>query len=499
MTSQEVRLGLDEQFAKEIEGKTNKNYEQQGADEAIPNSAFVIRSICCTKKKLGDADFQKKRARKYFEGYRKPEDYEYFIERYHLSITLFDKLKDEKKDVYANKIVKGSTFAQLKNNEINKAKVDIRQRNTGKAMIAYYKSKVSIFAENCYNNIQDYNGAGESSNTAGSAFHHYVSETNKKGICLHYTAGSSVKGDLDTLFQKYREAVHYVVGRDGSIYRLFADELYSGHLGSFEDKKNDNKESVNGNLKKFNAVVTGNKSSSLHDCSISIEISNLGYLVDDTVEEKSGGKEKPFGIQEDKFQLDKSKKGYNYRKYGYYEALTDIQMNAVCALVNYLITNPRKKECLKIPDVWRVDSYNDNRAIEYADQYFNEKGSMKKEDYIQEYYDYGSKFSSEGEANRFSGVFTHTDYRFGKSDFPTEIMQKIRERYKMLYKYHFDESKYNKNLIAYMAVRYKELQDKGYPEERISQYLCKQFVEKECLSEEDFFSKDSDVSYSCGN
>ncbi|HPD65122.1 MAG TPA: peptidoglycan recognition family protein [Bacteroidia bacterium] len=78
----------------------------------------------------------------------------------------------------------------------------------------------------------------------------------KEKIVLHHTAGY-LKSDITTLTKpNYHVSVPFVLGRDGSIYNLFASKYWSYHLGG---------NSVGGN-------------ESMSKASIGIEISNIGPL-----------------------------------------------------------------------------------------------------------------------------------------------------------------------------------------------------------------------------
>lgn len=520
------RIANDREFAENIKKGSDNDYSLFLEDGKIYSSYCLddrnidkntgIESIRDNdNKEIGDTGFKiyniyrrnKNKAfligrtRQYFKGARNPEDYDFFLKsepvknviRIPSKVSALDskdyvafcknhfvQIKDSESAEYLINecIIKEKRpilFSALDDANRDKCIKDVdkkydnlskeeQEKVEKKAKLKYYEKvcKEFLLPEQCYSIMGTYKSEIDPNR---DDFHRYVNEYKnrvKHAICLHYTASPSVKGDLNTLFGKFREAVHYVVGRDGSIYRLFEDNFYSGHLGNFEEKG-----SINKNLEQFNGKLDGNPIN-LHNQSISIEISNLGYDVEKNSYDKT---------EKNNFKL-----AHKYRGKDYYEPLSTQQEDAVCALVYYLVMNTGKKSCLNIPsDVWRVDSYDENKAAEYKKLFGSE----------QDYYDYGSKFSSLDEANRFKGVFTHTDYRFTKSDFPTEIMQKIRKRYQALYGHVIDEKE---RMVAYIALRCKQLQEKGYSMDEINRIIYNQMVKKICVSEEDLLYTDSDYT-----
>lgn len=288
--------------------------------------------------------------------------------------------------------------------------------------------------------------------------HHVKEVSSKVGICLHYTAGNSAEGDVHTLFCKPREAVSYVVGRDGAIYCLFEDQYWGYHLG--EDKNND---TINEKRKKAVKAVDGfaetnittNNGKAFSKRSIGIEISNLGYLVE-TKENK--GK----FSQEESFKLQSA-----YRDHLYYESLPPLQMDAVCYLVLHLMNKHN------IPNHWQVSSYNKNKE---------KNGDVTNQDYI----NYGSMFKTLQDSDSFKGVFTHTDWRFGKSDFPTEIILKIQSRFAVIEEQMF--------MAAYFFSRCEELRKSlGMSEEfssnaDIAQAVYREMMSRSCLPEDNLYT-----------
>lgn len=137
--------------------------------------------------------------------------------------------------------------------------------------------------------------------------YYYKTVTEKKQICLHFTAGV-ITGDISTLAKNdYKVSVPYVVDRTGRIYQLFDDKYWSYHLG---------------------ASTIGGNSAMSKKC-IGIEISNYGPLTFDGTSYKN--------IYGETFTTDSSKVvSTSYRGYEYYERMPDRQMDAVCYLVKYL-------------------------------------------------------------------------------------------------------------------------------------------------------------------
>lgn len=427
------RIKNDSDFTNSLKSNTNSTFvlKQDSKSSGIENLYFTEH--CIYNIKLADKDdaLLENRALAYFKGGgRKYSDYESFIKNGKISLTLFDNIDDSKKDEFAQSVKKGSLYNNLTNDEKDKAKVK------------YYKEFVSQFAKECFNCFKE---CQINCDPRDDIWHHYDKTSEKKAICLHYTAGASAIQDCKTLVTKFREGVHYVVGRDGSIFRLFDDKFYSGHLGSF-DASLKAKESAR--LKEFISRIGSKKASSkdnLHNQCISIEISNLGYLVE---------KESSFE-NEEKFKLT-----HKYREHNAYESLPEKQLDAVCYLIYYLMQNHHA-----IPNTWQVDKYSDDQAEDYAKMFSKSQKDFTK--FRQEFYDYGAKFYTLDEANLFSGIFTHTDYRFGKHDFPTEIMKKIRNRFRELYNQEEDK----KCSAAYYYMRFRELREKNYTDEEIIQIV----------------------------
>ncbi len=178
-------------------------------------------------------------------------------------------------------------------------------------------------------------------------------KTKKQSICLHFTVGY-IKSDTTALTTKDNYvSVSYVVDRCGRIYELFPDTMWSYHLGS--------------------GTVGGNGAMSKQ--TIGIEISNYGPL-------KSSGDNLLIDIYNKEY-CKKSETEYyyaqNFRGYEYFASMTDVQVNAVAALVKYL---GRKHD---IPMNFKPDD---------------------------------ALFASDAEALAFEGVFYHTNVRKDKFDWP---------------------------------------------------------------------------------
>ena len=182
--------------------------------------------------------------------------------------------------------------------------------------------------------------------------YYYKNKTTKKSICLHFTVGH-IKSDVSSLSAKDNHvSVSYVVDRSGRIYELFPDTYWSYHLGA-------------------NAV---GKNEVMSKQSIGIEISNYGPL-------KLSGENLMDAYNKVYCKLSETEYYYkhNYRGYDYYATMTDIQTEAVAALVKYL---GRKH---------------------------NIPMNFKSND---------EPFASATEAVSFNGVFYHTNVRKDKFDWP---------------------------------------------------------------------------------
>ena len=183
--------------------------------------------------------------------------------------------------------------------------------------------------------------------------YYYTTKTKKQSICLHFTVGY-IKSDTTALSTKDNYvSVSYVVDRCGRIYEMFPDTMWSYHLGS--------------------GTVGGNGAMSKQ--AIGIEISNYGPL-------KSSGDNLLIDAYKNEY-CKKSETEYyyaqNFRGYEYFASMTDVQVNAVAALVKYL---GRKHD---IPMNFKPDD---------------------------------ALFASDAEAKAFKGIFYHTNVRKDKFDWP---------------------------------------------------------------------------------
>lgn len=192
-----------------------------------------------------------------------------------------------------------------------------------------------------------------------SSYYH-ATQTKKKSICLHFTVGY-IKSDISTLTQEDNHvSVSYVVDRSGRIYELFPDTDWSFHLGKDAIGKNED----------------------MSKQSIGIEISNYGPLtlygnqLKTIYPAKAELKDRDTYCEasETEFYYKHSYKGYDY-----YASMTDIQTEAVAALIKYL---SRKHN---IP----MNFMESDRA-----------------------------FASAKEATSFKGIFYHTNVRSDKYDWP---------------------------------------------------------------------------------
>lgn len=452
------RIQNDTNFTNSIKTNNNKKYilKQDENSNGIENLYFTEYYIYNIKLVKKDDELLEKRASAYFNGSgRKFSDYEAFINNGKISLILFDDLEDSRKNDFARKIKDNALYENLTKDDQDKAKVK------------YYKSFASEFANKCFN----YFGECQiNCDPKDDIWHHYDKTSEKKAICLHYTASPSTSVDFSTLLSKFREGVHYVIGRDGSIFRLFDDKYYSGHLGSFNASA---QSKINARLNDFMSRTGDRKAKSsdnLHNQSISIEISNLGYLVET---------EKKYD-NEEKFKLK-----HKYRGHDAYESLSDKQMDAVCYLIYYLM-----QKHPTIPNKWQVDNYDDDQADDYSNMF--SKNQKDRSKFRQEYYDFGAKFYTLNEANLFEGIFTHTDYRFGKEDFPSEIIKKIRSRFREIYNQEEDK----KCLATHYYMRFKELQEKKYTDEEILQIVGKESQTKTSTFIDEFLYTDPDLNSS---
>ena len=182
--------------------------------------------------------------------------------------------------------------------------------------------------------------------------YYYNARTVKKSICLHFTVGY-IKSDTSSLSKADNHvSVSYVVDRSGRIYEMFPDTEWSYHLGS--------------------GAIGGNGAMSKQ--SIGIEISNYGPLKLSGENLVDAYKNEYCKVSETEFYYK-----HSYRGYDYYASMTDVQIDAVVALVKYL---GRKHN---IPMNFKPDD---------------------------------NPFATDAEALAFKGVFYHTNVRKDKFDWP---------------------------------------------------------------------------------
>lgn len=182
--------------------------------------------------------------------------------------------------------------------------------------------------------------------------YYYNARTVKKSICLHFTVGY-IKSDTSSLSKADNHvSVSYVVDRSGRIYEMFPDTEWSYHLGS--------------------GAIGGNGAMSKQ--SIGIEISNYGPLKLSGENLVDAYKNEYCKVSETEFYYK-----HSYRGYDYYASMTDVQIDAVVALVKYL---GRKHN---IPMNFKPDD---------------------------------NPFATDADALAFKGVFYHTNVRKDKFDWP---------------------------------------------------------------------------------
>ena len=151
----------------------------------------------------------------------------------------------------------------------------------------------------------------------GTANYYFNTRVEKKKAVLHFTAGQII-GDLRTLTSHPQKiSTAFVIGRDGTIYKLFASSLHwAWHLGS-------------------GALGTNTKMS---PSSIGIEISNWGPLKED-----GGGNLLTDGgawycsMDQTDAYIKLSKP---YRDRMYYATMTPQQYESVIILLRYLTSEP---------------------------------------------------------------------------------------------------------------------------------------------------------------
>ncbi|MEL6255314.1 MAG: N-acetylmuramoyl-L-alanine amidase [Bacteroidota bacterium] len=180
----------------------------------------------------------------------------------------------------------------------------------------------------------------------------------KDRVILHFTAGQTL-GDIKTLTQEdYHVSTAYILGRDGTIYRMFSPKAWSYHLGAGK-YQNDAK-------------------------GIGIEISNYGPLTKkgDTLTFGSGSKYCDLDDTSAYLKLDKPFLGHDY-----YAAYTDQQYEGLIILLRYL-----------------TKTFNIPRKFLDSDANLEARGEWRKSPRY-------TVFKDKAEADRFKGICTHVNYR----------------------------------------------------------------------------------------
>jgi len=189
-----------------------------------------------------------------------------------------------------------------------------------------------------------------------------INKTNQR-IILHFTAGQA-SGDIKTLSKEnFHVSTPYIIGRDGTIYRMFSPRQWSHHLGIKVDE--------------FGLDAD--------PCSIGIEISNYGPL-------KENGHGELMTIYDSVYCRTKDTEGYvkldhPYRGYEYYASYTPEQYEATIMLLRYL-----------------TETFDIKRKFLPTDKTLESQG---KYDQIARY----SKYKSGAEAEAFKGICSHVNYR----------------------------------------------------------------------------------------
>jgi len=145
----------------------------------------------------------------------------------------------------------------------------------------------------------------------GDKSFYYQEETAKRKILLHFTMGY-LKGDIATLTKEH-VSVPFVIGRNGTIYNLFASKYWSYHLGP--------------------GAIGGNTAMSRE--SIGIEISNIGplKLIGDNLVTTYSNTDVYCSVAETQYY---TKLSTQYRNFEYFATYTPAQYEAVRQLLNFL-------------------------------------------------------------------------------------------------------------------------------------------------------------------
>lgn len=185
----------------------------------------------------------------------------------------------------------------------------------------------------------------------------------KDRIVLHFTAGQTL-GDIKTLTREdHHVSTAYILGRDGTIYRMFSPKQWSYHLGR--------------------GVVGGNGPHSSRG--VGIEISNYGPLTEDGAGGLTFGAGTRFCSLEDTdayIKLDKPFLGHTY-----YAAYTDKQYEGLIILLRYL-----------------TKTLNIERKFLPTDPALESRGEFRKTPRF-------AVFKDKATADNFRGICSHVNYR----------------------------------------------------------------------------------------
>ena len=190
----------------------------------------------------------------------------------------------------------------------------------------------------------------------GVTDYYYETERHKSLIVIHYTVGY-LRGDLASLTeQDVHLSVPYVIGRNGMVYELYSPKYWSYHLGR--------------------GSIGGNGINSKR--SIAIELSNIGPLTRENGHLINIYDQKYCSIEEEEFYM---KLETPFRKYSYFATFTEKQYNSLRELLAYL--------CARFNIPHEILPENKRYRL----------------------------FSSKTEAQTYSGICSHVNYRpDGKTD-----------------------------------------------------------------------------------
>lgn len=212
-----------------------------------------------------------------------------------------------------------------------------------------------------YYEVKKFNTAGNRIMSFCYPEDHQDNQT-KDRIVLHFTAGQTL-GDLKTLTREdYHISTAYVLGRDGTIYRLFSPKQWSFHLGKH--------------------VPGGNTAHSAR--SIGIEISNYGWL------EKSGdglnfsGGHRYCSLDDEKAY---HKLPHPFIEKEYYASYTKRQYEGLIILLRYL-----------------CKTFNIEKTFLPTDESKEATGNWRE---IPRY----AVFKDKAAADNFKGICSHVNYR----------------------------------------------------------------------------------------